>query len=118
MLKRMVMHWAIGVVAVLVAVWLAKQLGLKLEWPQAWRIVIFVPVLAFANAVIAPVLKILALPVSCLTLGLFGFVVNALVFWMAGAATGAQMTFLSALFGSVVVTLVGGVLSRLVREDS
>jgi len=118
MFKRAVVHWVIGIAAVAVAVWLARQLGLVLEWQPAWRIAIFVPVLALANSVIGPILRILSLPITCLTFGLFGFVVNALVFWIAGAATGAKMDFLSALFGSIVVAFVGAVLSRVVREDS
>ena len=70
---------------------------------------------ALANAVLGTVLRLLSLPLSCLTLGLFGFVVNALVFWEAGALTGATMNFWSALFGSVVVTLISSPLSAIVK---
>ena len=118
MFKRAILHWVVGVIAVAVAVWLANQIGLKLGWTPAWRIAVFVPVLAVVNAVIGPVLRILSLPITCLTFGLFGFVVNALVFWIAGAATGAKMNFWSALFGSIVVTFVGAALSRVIKERS
>ena len=118
MFKRAILHWVVGVIAVAVAVWLAKQIGLLLEWPSTWRLVIFVPVLALVTCVIGPVLRILSLPITCLTFGLFGFVVNALVFWIAGAATGAKMNFWSALFGSIVVTFVGAALSRIIKERS
>jgi len=118
MFKRWMLHWVIGVIAVAVAVWLAKQIGLVLEWPSTWRMVIFIPVLALVNGLIGPVLRILSLPITCLTFGLFGFVVNAIVFWIAGRATGATMNFWSALFGSIVVTFVGGMLSRVAKERS
>ncbi len=118
MCRRSILNWVVGVIAVAVTVWLAKQIGLVLEWPSAWRVVVFVPVLALVNGLIGPVLRILSLPITCLTFGLFGFVVNAIVFWIAGAATGAKMSFWSALFGSIVVTFVGGALSRAIKERS
>ena len=58
------------------------------------------------------------MPINCLTFGLFGLVINALVFWMAGAATGAEMSFMSAFFGSMVVSIVGAVLSQAIKEKS
>ena len=116
MIKRSLRHWLIGIIAVVVAVVLAKAIGLKLYWPSPLGMVVFVPVLALVNAVVGPIIRLFSMPITCLTLGLFGIVINALVFWIAGAATGAQMTFLSALFGSVVVAFVGGALSRAIKE--
>ncbi len=116
MVKKAVVHWIVGIIAVSVAVWLAQKLGLKLEWQPAWKIVIFVPVLALVNATVGPVLRLASMPVNCLTFGLFGFVINALVFWLAGIITGAQMTFLSALFGSVVVSVVGALLIQVIKD--
>ncbi len=116
MFKRMLTRWLIGIVAVLIAVWLAKTLRLQLQWPDIWRIVIFVPVLALVNGVLGTLLRFLSVPLTCLTLGLFGFVINAIVFWTAGALTGAQMNFLSALFGSVVVTVISSPLSAIVER--
>lgn len=116
MFRRAAMHWVMGIIAVVIAVWLARNLGLKLEWDPAWKIAVFVPVLALANSTVGPVLRLLSMPVTCLTLGLFGFVINALVFWLAGALTGAQMSFLSALFGSIVVGAVGALLGMVIKE--
>lgn len=116
MLRRAVLRWIVGVVAVAIAVWLARLVGLKLEWDPMWRIAIFVPVLALANMTVRPILKLVALPITCLTLGLFGFVINALVFWLAGSLTGAEMGFLSALFGSTVVAFVAALLDRAIGE--
>lgn len=116
MFRRAVTHWVVRVIAVVVAVVLAKNLGLKLEWDPAWRIAVFVPVLALANSTVGPVLRIMSMPVTCLTLGLFGVVINALVFWLAGTITGAEMNFVSALFGSVVVGVVGAGLGTAIKE--
>lgn len=116
MVKRMIARWAIGVVAVTITVWLAKLIGLKLEWGSVWGMIVFVPVLAVVNAIVGPVIRLFSLPITCLTFGLFGFVINALVFWLAGTVTGADMNFVSALFGSVAVTLIASPLGAAIKE--
>jgi len=65
-------------------------------------------VLGFVNAVIKPVLLLLTLPLTVLTLGLFYFVINAAAFALAAALVpGFSVTsFWAALFGALVVSLV------------
>ncbi len=116
-------RWAVGVVTVLITVQIMKALPAQYElvWDSVWSIVIFVPVLALTNAIVGTVLKLLSVPITCLTFGLFGFVINACVFWIAGYFTGAHtpagtsIGFLSALFGSVIYTVISAPLSSAVR---
>ncbi len=65
-------------------------------------------VMAIINAFIKPFLQIISLPLNLLTLGLFSFVLNALLFMLAGAITpGFEVDgFLSALFGSLILSLL------------
>ncbi len=65
-------------------------------------------VLGLVNAVIRPVLVILTLPVTLLTLGLFLFVINALLFWLvAEIVRGFTVAgFGSALVGSILYSLI------------
>lgn len=76
-----------------------------------------IAVVAFAvvNAVVRPVVQLVALPLSCLTFGLIGVVINALMFWIVGQVTpGFHVRgFLAPLFGSVVMGLVSGALNNL-----
>jgi putative membrane protein len=69
-------------------------------------------VLALLNTFVRPVLVLLTLPVTVLTLGLFLFVVNALVFWAAaGLLQGFQVRgFGAALIGSLLYSLAGVVI--------
>lgn len=69
-------------------------------------------VIGLLNTVVRPVLVVLTLPVTVLTLGLFLFVINALVFWAAaGVLDGFQVRgFLAALVGSLIYTLIGMVI--------
>ena len=61
-------------------------------------------VIGLLNIVVRPVLVVLTLPVTMLTLGLFLFVINALVFWAAAAVLQGLVVqgFLAALVGSLV----------------
>jgi len=65
-------------------------------------------VLGLVNAVIRPLLVVLTLPVTVLTLGLFLFVINALLFWLvAEVVHGFQVGgFGSALLGSILYSLI------------
>ena len=64
------------------------------------------------NTVVRPVLVVLTLPVTVLTLGLFLFVINAFVFWAAAAVLdGFQVRdFVAALVGSLIYTAIGVVI--------
>ena len=68
--------------------------------------------LGLLNTVVRPALVVLTLPVTVLTLGLFLFVINAVVFWAAAAALeGFKVRdFLAALVGSLLYTAVGVVI--------
>ena len=68
-------------------------------------------VLGILNVLVKPVLFILTLPITILTLGLFTFVVNALVFWLAAYfVTGFTVAgFVPALLGSLIVSVVSTV---------
>lgn len=73
-------------------------------------------VIGLVNAIVKPILIILTLPLTILTLGLFLFVVNAITIWLAGVLTpGFTVTgLLPALFGSIVLTLVASGINFLV----
>ncbi|MGI6755848.1 MAG: phage holin family protein [Atopobiaceae bacterium] len=72
--------------------------------------------LALINAFVRPIMRIFALPLTILTLGLFHFVVNALALELASSLTfsifesGVYIaSFGSALFASLVISLVSGI---------
>lgn len=69
-------------------------------------------VIGLLNIVVRPVLVVLTLPVTVLTLGLFLFVINALVFWAAaGLLQGFFVRdFVAALVGSLLYTAIGMVI--------
>ena len=81
-------------------------------------------VIGLVNAVVRPIITLLTLPLSILTLGLFLFVVNAVSLsvasWLAGAfSIGFSVNgFWPALFGAIVLSFVSGLIGRFVNADT
>lgn len=75
-------------------------------------------VLGLVNALIKPVLVILTLPVNILTLGLFTFVINALLFWfVATVVKGFEVAgFWPAFWGAIVLSCVSWIVSGLLKK--
>ena len=80
-------------------------------------------VLGLLNAVVRPILVLLTLPVTVITLGLFLFVINALMFWVAASLlAGFEFRgFVAALIGSLIYSVlqlaIDFVLERLLFND-
>jgi putative membrane protein len=75
-------------------------------------------VLGILNAFFRPILFILTLPINVLTLGLFTFVINAVLLLMTSGITGGLVVdgFGSALFGSLIISLVSLLLSLFISD--
>ncbi len=73
-------------------------------------------VLGLVNAVVRPVFILLTLPLTIVTLGLFLFVVNGLLLWLVAAIVpGFHVNgFLGAVAGSVLISIVSWILTRVV----
>lgn len=74
-------------------------------------------VLGFLHAVVRPILLILTLPITILTLGLFHFVINAALFMFAASFIEgfAVSSFWIALLGSLIVSVVTTIGSRFLQ---
>ena len=76
-------------------------------------------VLGLINSLAKPVLILLTLPITIVTLGLFLLVLNALMFWFAGSVLkGFQVNgFWWAVGGAILYSLISGFLSNLINND-
>lgn len=76
-------------------------------------------ILGILNALLRPILLLLTLPLNILTLGLFTFVINAVLLMMASGVIGGFHVrgFWSALGGSLVISLVSWALTSLVSDQ-
>ena len=105
------------------ALWVATQLVQGISFTGDWRL-LFVVALVFGvlNVSVRPVLMLLTIPFLIVTLGLFTFVLNALMLWLTSAVSGALGLgfhvegFWAAFVGALVVTVVSFALSLFVSS--
>lgn len=111
---KLLLTWALNAVALLLVPYIVP--GIHIE--SLGSALVAVVVLGLVNAIIRPIFILLTLPVTLLTLGLFLFVINAMMFWWVGdLLSGFQVGgFFSALFGSVVYSIVSWFLSSLTER--
>jgi len=105
----LVVRWLISALALWVAAALVP--GMNLE--GAGTLLVAAALLGFVNAVVRPVVVLLTLPVTVVTLGLFLLVINAgMLALVASLLEGFRLAgFGSALLGSILVSLVGALVS-------
>ena len=112
---RFLVRVLLNALAIGAAAWLVP--GVQLAGPVP--AVIAGVLLGFVNALVRPVLILLTLPFTLLTLGFFLFVVNAICFALTAALVpGFDLSgVFAAFFGALVVTLVSWVVNALVVDD-
>jgi putative membrane protein len=100
------------------ALWVATQIVPGVTHTGPWLSLLLVAlVFGLLNAFVRPILKLLTCPLILLTLGLFTFVINAVVLWLTSAISeslgiGFHVTgFGAAFLGALVVTIVSVLIS-------
>jgi putative membrane protein len=108
---RIVLHWLIGAAALFLLPYVFKWV--QVDSVQAALIAALV--LGLVNALVRPILFVLTLPVTLLTLGLFIFVLNGLLFWAVGSLVdGFRVSgFWSGVFGAIVYSLISWALAAI-----
>lgn len=113
---RLLLRVLLNAVALLITAWLVP--GVQITGVAA--AVLAGLLLGVVNALVRPVLLLLTLPFTLVTLGLFIFVVNGICFALTAALVpGFRVSgFLAALLGSIVVSIVSWILNALVADDN
>ena len=111
---RLLLVWILNAVALLAVAYLYPGVQVQ-DWKAA---AIAALVLSLVNTLVKPVLVILTLPVTILTLGLFLLVLNALLFWaVASLVPGFHVSgFWAALLGAILYSVIGWLLSLLIPD--
>jgi putative membrane protein len=108
---RLILTWLINAIALIALPYIFTSI--KVDTFVTALIVALV--LGLINTLIRPVLVLLTLPVTILTLGLFIFVINGLLFWAVGSfIEGFHVGgFWSGVFGAIVYSIISWALSSL-----
>src|SRR6266496_1898958 len=101
---RLLLVWLVNTVALIGVAYLMPSVSIS----SFGAALVAALILGLVNAVIRPVLILLTLPVTLLTLGLFIFVINGLLFWWVGSfVEGFHVSgFWSAVFGAIIYSLI------------
>jgi putative membrane protein len=102
---RLLINWILSALAV----WVVAQLHLGIQLHGVAAALVAALVIGFINATLGALLKIVTLPLTILTLGLFWLVINALMLELASALMKpafAVDSFFSAFWGAILLSLV------------
>ena len=111
---RILLVWLINAVALIAVAYLMPSISVS----SFTAALIAALILGLVNAVIRPVLVLLTLPVTVITLGLFILVINGLLFWLVGSFIEGFVVqgFWAGFFGAILFSIVSWLLSALVLK--
>lgn len=108
---NILIRWVVYAILIIFVSWIVPEIEID-NFISAMFVCI---IIALINTFIKPLLQLITLPINILTLGLFSLVINALMLMLAGwIAPGFEVEgFLSALFGSLLLSLFALGVSRI-----
>jgi len=109
------LRWVLFALAVLLVGWMLPGISIS----GILAALILVVVIALINAFLRPIINFLTLPVNVLTLGLFGLIINALLFMLAGfLVPGVEVgNFWWALLASLILSLLGAGIDAITNKN-
>jgi putative membrane protein len=118
------MGFALRLLVNAAALWVATQIVPGVTYAGGWLPFLGVALIfGVVNTFIRPVAKVLTFPIVLVTLGLFLLVINGFMLWLTSAVSDALDLgfhvggFWPAFWGALVVSIVSGLLSLMVRTD-
>jgi len=113
-MKNWIASWA----ASALALFIITKIGIGVKADTVAAGAIFIVLLSLVNSFIRPVVMFFAMPINCLTLGLFGFVINAAIFMLVGNSIGGfhVLNLFSAMIGSVLMGLLSGAFGFVLQD--
>lgn len=114
-MRHLLLHWILSAVAL----WLVSQLLPGFNVDGAGAALIAALLIGLVNGTLGVFLKIVTLPLSLLTFGLFLLIINGLMIMLvSGVVDGFQVDgFLTAFFGAIILAIVNMALRALVKPD-
>ena len=109
------MFFIVRLIINMVAILIISYLFPKMIWVEGFLAALVAAfLLGIVNTIIKPILVLLTLPLTILTLGLFLLVINGLMLWLVSALVrGFHVSgFWGAVLGSILISIVSWLLSR------
>ena len=119
---KLLVRWFITVVALVVAAWVVPDITVEGDGWLAFGVMAIV--LGLVNAFVRPILRLLTLPITAMTIGLFLFVINGVTLWLSAwiADRVFDLDFhidglIPAIGGAIIVSVVSSVLAFFLVDD-
>lgn len=111
---KIIVKWFISALAILLAAYLVPGITVA----SFYTALIVAVLLGVANLILKPILVILTLPISIITLGLFTLAINGFLFWFVGTIVkGFTVSgFLAAFLGALVVSIANYLGDKIVKN--
>ncbi|MEA3222878.1 MAG: phage holin family protein [Thermodesulfobacteriota bacterium] len=114
-MRGFILKWAVSTAALAAAAWVVK--GIIID--SGWALLGAALVIGLLNAFLKPIVVLLTLPLNILTLGLFTFVINAIMILLTSEVVKGFTvnSFWAALRGAIIMSVVGFILNLFIRDN-
>ncbi len=111
----LILSWFLYALAIIFIAWLIPGITIE-NFSSAMLVCV---IIALINIFVRPIIQLVTLPINFITLGIFGLIINALLFMLAGyLAPGFEVDgFLSAFLGSIVLSFLSLVINTTVYKN-
>lgn len=111
-------NWTVRYICSVLALWLVCSVGIGVSARPATSLLLAALVIGLANTFVRPILKLLTAPLNCMTFGLFGFVLNAFLFFVVQfVVPGFRVESAgAALIGSLAMGALSSLLNSLLSD--
>jgi len=114
-MKNFVVRWVVNALALAIV----AHLNVGVTYETFGALLVATVAIGLANSVVRPILAFFTMPLNCMTFGLFGYVLSFLLFYLVGVLVdGFDVTPVGAVFGSLLLSVVSGLLSYFLVDRS
>lgn len=113
---KIIWHWVLLAIALFITSYLFPG---KIVFDPIYSVLVVAAVLMFINATVRPIIRLLTLPITILTLGLFSLLLNGFIFWFLGTIVKGFTisSFPVAVGAALILSIINWILTRLFRTD-
>jgi putative membrane protein len=112
-MRNWIARWIINALAL----GIVAHLNVGVTYDGLGNLFIAALAIGFANSWVLPILKFFTMPLSCMTFGLFSYVLSFILFFLVGKVLdGFDVTPAGAVIGSILLSVVSGALTNLLVE--
>lgn len=121
MIVRLLLRWLLNSAALFGIAYAAPRLGMLPGFEvEGFEAAIFAAaILGILNLTVGPILKLLTLPITCMTFGIFSLVINALLMLLTSRVVNGFIVggFMNALLASVIFAILTTILNMLFNRE-